>query len=113
MTRALASAAAMFTGASGNTLAGDVYGEQGAPVLLLHGGGQTRHAWKKTGELIARMGRTGNATGVNLHYEVSLYGLRLDPLRYGLPPADPTTVQPSEPTQPAAIAYSASGRAPG
>ena len=23
-------------------------------MLLLHGGGQTRHAWRKTGELIAR-----------------------------------------------------------
>jgi pimeloyl-ACP methyl ester carboxylesterase len=61
MTRPSAPAAAMFTGASGNTLAGDVYGEDGPPVLLLHGGGQTRHAWKKAGELIARMGRTAYA----------------------------------------------------
>ena len=61
MTRHIAPAAAMFTGASGNTLSGDVYGEEGPPVLLLHGGGQTRHAWKKTGELIARMGRVAYA----------------------------------------------------
>ena len=47
MTRSIAPAAAMFKGANGNTLAGDVYGEEGPPVLLLHGGGQTRHAWKK------------------------------------------------------------------
>src|ERR1700741_1533544 len=54
-------AAAMFKGASGNTMVGDVYGEEGPPVLLLHGGGQTRHAWNKTGDLIARMGRGGQA----------------------------------------------------
>jgi hypothetical protein len=53
MTRPISPAAAMFKGASGNTLVGDVYGEEGPPVLLLHGGGQTRHAWKKTGDLIA------------------------------------------------------------
>jgi murein DD-endopeptidase MepM/ murein hydrolase activator NlpD len=64
------------------------------------------------GVAVARMGRTGNATGVNLHYEVSLYGLKLDPLRYGLPPADPAAVQPSEPTQPA-IAYGGDPRSPG
>jgi pimeloyl-ACP methyl ester carboxylesterase len=56
MTRPPLPAAATFKGASGNTLIGDVYGEEGPPVLLLHGGGQTRHAWKKTGELIARLG---------------------------------------------------------
>jgi pimeloyl-ACP methyl ester carboxylesterase len=57
----------MFTGASGNTLVGDVYGEEGPPVLLLHGGGQTRHAWKKAGELIARMGRTAYAVDQRGH----------------------------------------------
>ena len=67
MTRASAPAAAMFTGASGNTLVGDVYGEEGPPVLLLHGGGQTRHAWKKTGELIARMGRVAYAVDQRGH----------------------------------------------
>jgi pimeloyl-ACP methyl ester carboxylesterase len=57
----------MFKGASGNTLAGDVYGEEGPPVLLLHGGGQTRHAWKKTGDLIARMGRVAYAVDQRGH----------------------------------------------
>jgi pimeloyl-ACP methyl ester carboxylesterase len=57
----------MFKGASGNTLVGDVYGEEGPPVLLLHGGGQTRHAWKKTGDLIARMGRTAYAVDQRGH----------------------------------------------
>lgn len=35
---------------------------------------------------IGRMGMTGNATGVHLHYEVSIDGLRVDPLHYGLAP---------------------------
>jgi len=61
MNRPIVPAAAMFKGASGNTLIGDVYGEDGPPVLLLHGGGQTRHAWKKTGDLIAQLGRTAYA----------------------------------------------------
>jgi pimeloyl-ACP methyl ester carboxylesterase len=44
-----------------NKLAADVYGEVGDPVLLLHGGGQTRHAWRKTAEEIARKGRVAYA----------------------------------------------------
>jgi pimeloyl-ACP methyl ester carboxylesterase len=51
-------AIAIFMGAASNRLFADVYGETGAPVLLLHGGGQTRHAWRKTAEDIARAGRT-------------------------------------------------------
>ena len=50
-----------FTGASGNKLAGEVTGEAGAPVLLLHGGGQTRHAWRKTNEVIAKLERVAYA----------------------------------------------------
>jgi pimeloyl-ACP methyl ester carboxylesterase len=67
MTRPIASAAAMFKGASGNTLAGEVYGEEGPPVLLLHGGGQTRHAWKKTCELIVQLGRVAYAVDQRGH----------------------------------------------
>lgn len=61
MTKHITPAAATFIGASGNKLAADIYGEDGAPVLLLHGGGQTRHAWRKTAEAIARTGRTAYA----------------------------------------------------
>jgi pimeloyl-ACP methyl ester carboxylesterase len=67
MTRPISPAAAMFNGASGNTLVGDVYGEEGPPVLLLHGGGQTRHAWRKTGDLIARLGRIAYAVDQRGH----------------------------------------------
>ncbi len=61
MTRHLIPAAATFIGAAGNKLAADVFGEKGSPVLLLHGGGQTRHAWGDTAERIARTGRVAYA----------------------------------------------------
>jgi len=44
------------------------------------------------GAPVARMGATGNATGVHLHYEVLIDGLRVDPLNYGLPPPIPQGV---------------------
>jgi pimeloyl-ACP methyl ester carboxylesterase len=54
-------ATAMFKGAAGNTLVADVYGDTGQPVLLLHGGGQTRHAWRHTAQHLARAGATAYA----------------------------------------------------
>lgn len=51
----------MFKGAAGNRLVADVYGETGQPVLLLHGGGQTRHAWRHTAEHLARAGAVATA----------------------------------------------------
>jgi pimeloyl-ACP methyl ester carboxylesterase len=54
-------ATAMFTGAAGNTLVADVYGDAGDPVMLLHGGGQTRHAWRHTAEHLARSGAVAYA----------------------------------------------------
>jgi pimeloyl-ACP methyl ester carboxylesterase len=56
-----------FTGASGNKLIGDVTGGDGPPVLLLHGGGQTRHAWRKTADVIAKLGRTAYAVDQRGH----------------------------------------------
>ncbi len=45
-----------FEGAAGNRLAGDILGGAGDPVLLLHGGGQTRHAWRRTALRLAQEG---------------------------------------------------------
>lgn len=46
-----------WQGSSGITIAGDSWGNpQGPLVLLQHGGGQTRHAWKNTGEALGRAG---------------------------------------------------------
>lgn len=46
-----------FTGFEGLELAADVWGDDQAwPVLLLHGGGQTRHAWGNTARVLAQAG---------------------------------------------------------
>jgi non-heme chloroperoxidase len=44
-------------GASGNRISADAYGHHDAPpVVLLHGGGQTRHAWTATAQRLASHG---------------------------------------------------------
>jgi pimeloyl-ACP methyl ester carboxylesterase len=54
-----------FRGEEGIALVGDAWGDSKAPpVILLHGGGQTRHAWGNTALAIARAG----------YYAVSLDG---------------------------------------
>lgn len=46
-----------FIGGSGNRLAADVSGAAQAPaVLLLHGGGQTRHSWERAHQALAQAG---------------------------------------------------------
>src|SRR5271156_1227342 len=47
----------MWPRAGGIRIAGDDWGDPNGPlVMLMHGGGQTRHAWKGTGELLAKAG---------------------------------------------------------
>jgi pimeloyl-ACP methyl ester carboxylesterase len=49
--------AVAFDGATGVRLAADTFGDPDAPpVLMLHGGGQTRHAWHATATLLADAG---------------------------------------------------------
>jgi pimeloyl-ACP methyl ester carboxylesterase len=49
--------AVMFRGAQGLSLVGDAAGTWSGPVvLLLHGGGQTRHAWRATNQALAGRG---------------------------------------------------------
>jgi len=47
----------VWAGYGGIRIAGDVWGDpQGPLVILQHGGGQTRHAWKGAGEVLGRAG---------------------------------------------------------
>ena len=46
-----------WKGAGGLAIAGDTWGDPNGPlVALLHGGGQTRHAWKGAGETLGAAG---------------------------------------------------------
>ncbi|MEN5033115.1 alpha/beta fold hydrolase [Pseudomonas sp. TWI929] len=46
-----------WIGAHGNRLCGDSWGDPcAAPVVLLHGGGQTRHSWRHTARQLAQAG---------------------------------------------------------
>lgn len=46
-----------WRGAGGVSLAGDLWGDPAGPLVVLqHGGGQTRHAWKSAGEALGRAG---------------------------------------------------------
>jgi non-heme chloroperoxidase len=59
-----------FAGADGLTLRADARGDPAAPpVLFLHGGGQTRHAWAGTAEALARDGRLSIALDLRGHGE--------------------------------------------
>ena len=61
-----------FRGAGDIRLAADVEGPwSGPPVLLLHGGGQTRHAWKRTTELLGDEGYLAVALDLRGHGESS------------------------------------------
>lgn len=47
----------VWAGAGGVPIAADAWGDPRGPLILLqHGGGQTRHAWKGAGELLAAAG---------------------------------------------------------
>ena len=46
-----------WPGATGVTIAGDSWGPADGPLVVLqHGGGQTRHAWKNVGQALGRAG---------------------------------------------------------
>ena len=54
----------------GVALVGDAVGEPSAPgVLLLHGGGQTRHAWRRTAQMLAAHGFYAVALDLRGHGE--------------------------------------------
>ena len=54
---ALPASSLRFDLANGKSIAADAYGDPAHhPVLFLHGGGQTRHAWGNSAELLAEHG---------------------------------------------------------
>ncbi|MGD9967200.1 MAG: M23 family metallopeptidase [Hyphomonadaceae bacterium] len=95
----------IYAAADGRVVSADWRGGYGNLIEIDHGSGvRTRYAhlaeidpnlragaFIRAGTPMARMGMTGNATGVHLHYEVEVDGLLVDPLHYGLPPHYRTT----------------------
>ncbi len=60
----------VFEGAGGLPLAADAWGPRnGPPCVLLHGGGQTRHAWGTTGERLGAAGYRAVALDLRGHGE--------------------------------------------
>jgi pimeloyl-ACP methyl ester carboxylesterase len=58
----------LFTGADGQTIVADVVG-RGSPVLLAHGGGQTRAAWARTATALTKAGHEAIAIDMRGHGE--------------------------------------------
>lgn len=95
----------IYAAGDGRIVSADWRGGFGNFVEIDHGNGVRTHYAHLTeidpnlrpgdriagGTPIGRMGMTGNATGVHLHYEVLVDGLLVDPLNYGLPPQYQTT----------------------
>lgn len=80
--------------ADGTVVAAGKDGSYGKTVLIDHGGGfRTRYAHLKKievkkgkrverGDTIGRVGKSGNASGAHLHYEVLRNGVPVDPRLY-------------------------------
>lgn len=60
-----------FEGAEQNRLIADRYGQGTQPVVLLHGGGQTRHSWEMAARRIAALGHPVYAIDQRGHGESS------------------------------------------
>jgi pimeloyl-ACP methyl ester carboxylesterase len=95
-------------GAGGLRLAADVYGDTGAPpVVLFHGGGQTRHSWHTTTRALADGGWRAYSVDLRGHGE-SGWAPDGD---YGIDAfaADVATIASSLPSPPALVGASLGG----
>ncbi|ADZ70055.1 alpha/beta fold hydrolase [Polymorphum gilvum] len=59
----------VFRGCEDNVLVASRYGRDGTPVLLLHGGGQTRHAWRAAASQLSEDGFVAYALDQRGHGE--------------------------------------------
>lgn len=87
----------IFSAASGTVIYSDDSGEFGLLVIIDHGNGyKTVYAHCSSlhvsegdvvskGQLIAKIGATGNATGNHLHFEIRLDDVNVNPLDYVFP----------------------------
>ena len=58
----------IFCGAQGHAIVADMFGE-GSPILLAHGGGQTRLAWTRTARALMQAGYSAIAMDLRGHGE--------------------------------------------
>lgn len=91
---AASSGTKIYAAQSGKVVKAEYYGGFGNCVIIDHGNGlRTLYGHcsslnvsygqtVKRGQLIAKVGRTGAATGNHLHFEVQLYGEPVQPLNY-------------------------------
>jgi hypothetical protein len=99
----------VFAAGDGSIVSDEYRGGYGLVVEIDHGHGvHTLYAhlneadprlqpgsFVHAGQAIARMGRTGNATGIHLHYELIVDGVKHDPLSYGTPYENQAPAPPS------------------
>jgi len=104
----------IYAAGEGRIVTADYRGGYGNYIEIDHGYGvHTRYAHMAeldpnlrpgmriaAGTPMGRMGMTGNATGVHLHYEIVIDGLLVDPLNYGAPQPYVTTPVTSTFAQP-------------
>lgn len=94
---------AVWAGADGLRIAGDCWGNPADPlVLLLHGGGQTRHAWRATGKRLASEGHRAVALDLRGHgdsewaadgdYSLTSYARDLNCILSDMPPGPPVLI---------------------
>lgn len=116
----------IYAAGDGRIVSADYRGGFGNFIEIDHGNGvHTRYAHMAefdpnlrpgariaAGAAMGRMGMTGNATGVHLHYEVVIDGLIVDPINYGAPQPFQTTPVTQTYQQPIPIAPAPAAVAP-